>query len=345
MAKVCRSYGDITVARPRIFISSTFYDLKHVRADVERFLSELGYDPVANERGHIPYGSEEALEEYCYREIENTDILVSIIGGRYGSSSSSHENSISQVELKTAVKLSRQVYIFVDADVKSELRTYKMNKDNKETKYAHVDNVKIFEFLEEVEKIKFNNATFAFRESSEIVSILREQFSGLFQHLLRTAARQEEVRLVDSLKATSQSLEDVVKYLKSNNKKDDDVVSQILLPTHPIFSILAEKLDVRYRIYFQNLDELSRFLKARGYDDDVMDSDEYYVAWYRLKTIAGRSGGVADPKTRLDELRISRSLFGDNGELKPMSAASWDDGFLVFSTSTQKISKGEDIPF
>jgi hypothetical protein len=319
--------------------------LKHVRADVERFLSEVGYDPVANERGHIPYGSEDALEEYCYREIQNTDILISIIGGRYGSPSASNDNSISQIELKTAVKLSRQVYIFVDSDVKSEFRTYKINKDNKDTKYAHVDNVKIFEFLEDIEKIKVNNATFGFRESSEIISILREQFAGLFQHLLRNAARQEEIRLVDSLKATSQSLEDVVKYLKSNNKKDEDVVSQILLPTHPLFSILAEKLDVRYRIYFQNIEELTRFLKARGYDDDIIDSNGQYIAWYRVRNVSSRSSGIMEQKTRLDELSISRELFGENGELKPMSAASWRDEMLVFKTSMRNADNTQDIPF
>lgn len=336
------------MARPRIFISSTFYDLKHVRADVERFLSELGYDPVANERGHIPYGSEEALEEYCYREIENTDILVSIIGGRYGSASAGHENSISQMELKTAVKLSRQVYIFVDADVKSELRTYKMNKDSPSTKYAHVDNVKIFEFLEDIEKIKVNNATFAFRESSEIIAILREQFAGLFQHLLRTAARQEEVRLVDSLKATSQSLEDVVKYLKNNNKKDDNVVSQLLLPSHPIFAVLAEKLDVRYRIYFQNLEELNRFLKARGFDEDPIDSNDTTLAWYKMRNVAVRAGGATEQRRRLEELTMSRTLFGENNELKPLSASSWDDSLLTFRVSTHKPEKfdpNDDIPF
>ena len=53
------------MARPRVFISSTFYDLRHVRADLEAFIRDMGYDPVLHERGAVPYGSDQALEEYC----------------------------------------------------------------------------------------------------------------------------------------------------------------------------------------------------------------------------------------------------------------------------------------
>ena len=58
---VCRTVvlASRFMARPRVFISSTFYDLKQVRSDLERFVKDMGYDPVRHERGHIPYGSKE----------------------------------------------------------------------------------------------------------------------------------------------------------------------------------------------------------------------------------------------------------------------------------------------
>lgn len=37
------------MARPRVFISSTFYDLKQIRADLDNFIRSLGYDVVRNE--------------------------------------------------------------------------------------------------------------------------------------------------------------------------------------------------------------------------------------------------------------------------------------------------------
>ena len=84
------------MAKPRIFVSSTYFDLRVVRADLERFIREIGFEPVLFERGHIPYGKEEALEEYCYREISTCDVLVSIIGGKYGSQSKDEKHSITQ---------------------------------------------------------------------------------------------------------------------------------------------------------------------------------------------------------------------------------------------------------
>jgi hypothetical protein len=42
------------MARPRVFISSTFYDLKQVRSALEIFIKNIGYDPVLHERGAVP---------------------------------------------------------------------------------------------------------------------------------------------------------------------------------------------------------------------------------------------------------------------------------------------------
>ena len=71
------------MAKPRIFISSTFYDLRQIRAELDKFIRSLGYEPIRNEVGDIPYGKEEEIQQYCYKEIENIDILISIIGSRY----------------------------------------------------------------------------------------------------------------------------------------------------------------------------------------------------------------------------------------------------------------------
>ena len=70
------------MARPRVFVSSTYYDLRLIRLDIERFLNELSYDPILFERGHIPYGKDAPMEDYCYREISNCDIVVAMFGGK-----------------------------------------------------------------------------------------------------------------------------------------------------------------------------------------------------------------------------------------------------------------------
>src|SRR5689334_17942763 len=116
------------MARPRVFVSSTFYDLKYARTDLEGFIRDMGFDPVLNERGHIPYGSKDALEKYCYSEIGKVHILVSIVGGRFGTKAHDTEFSISHTELNTAIKLRKQAYVFVENPVLSEYQTYLKNK-------------------------------------------------------------------------------------------------------------------------------------------------------------------------------------------------------------------------
>lgn len=102
------------MARPRVFVSSTFYDLSQVRWELERFIKGLGYEAVLNERGTIPYGSREKLEAYCYKEVGICDMLISIIGGRFGTASANDpESSISRAELTTAHDNGKQIYIYL----------------------------------------------------------------------------------------------------------------------------------------------------------------------------------------------------------------------------------------
>jgi hypothetical protein len=43
------------MAKPRVFVSSTYYDLRHIRASLETFIHSLGYEPVLSEKGNIAY--------------------------------------------------------------------------------------------------------------------------------------------------------------------------------------------------------------------------------------------------------------------------------------------------
>jgi hypothetical protein len=44
------------MAKPRVFISSTFYDLRQLREDLDDFIRSMGYEAVRNEEGNIPFG-------------------------------------------------------------------------------------------------------------------------------------------------------------------------------------------------------------------------------------------------------------------------------------------------
>ena len=57
------------MAKPRVFISSTFYDLRHIRNDLDEFVSGLGFESVLSEKGDIAYEHDRPLDESCYREV------------------------------------------------------------------------------------------------------------------------------------------------------------------------------------------------------------------------------------------------------------------------------------
>ncbi|MEM1036916.1 MAG: DUF4062 domain-containing protein [Pseudomonadota bacterium] len=197
------------MARPRIFISSTFYDLKHIRSSLDIFLESLGFDTALSEKGGIAYLPDRPLDESCYNELKNCDLFVLIVGGRYGSATSqdseghsasedatqlSQYTSVSRKEFETAIKLDIPVYILVESGVRSEYDTYLSNKNNETINYAHVDQKGVFEFLEHIFRLKRNNPVQSFERFSDIEVWLREQFSGLFKELLIRVSREKEVR-------------------------------------------------------------------------------------------------------------------------------------------------------
>ena len=322
------------MAKPRFFISSTFYDLKSIRSELEVFLTSLGYEPVLNEKGHISYGSKEKLEEYCYKEIQLCDILISVVGGRYGSKSVHGDDTISQHELKTALELGKQVFIFVDKAVKSEHRFYQANKSNQETKYTSVDNKKVFEILDFIDSLPLNNATFGFDTGQEIIQYLKEQLSGLFKNLLIESSKLNEVALIKDLKENIDTLRQLVSIISKNNTPKQDAISEVLTLQHPAFARLKSVLKIQHRVVFLTVSELKSLVSAYGYKYTEPEpwEDDNDLEFSRLM-----------PDKTTNKLVVKRSVF-DNDQLKMLDPADWDDA-QIFVTKLSATKSDDDIPF
>ena len=82
------SIPTIMKSAPTVMVSSTFYDLKQiVGADLAlAFISdELGYSALLSELPSFPVDPDLDTIENCRRRVErNADILVLVVGGRYG---------------------------------------------------------------------------------------------------------------------------------------------------------------------------------------------------------------------------------------------------------------------
>lgn len=320
------------MAKPRIFISSTFFDLKQIRADLDLFFDQLGYEPVRNEEGDIPYGKEEALEEYCYKEIKGVDILVSIIGGRFGTESKRNDSSISQMELKAALTENKQIYIFIDKNVLSEYETYLLNKES-ETKYRYVDDTRIYSFIEEIKSLNANNNIKGFETVSDISRYLKEQLAGLFQRFLQEQTRIKEVNLIRGLEKTAQTLNRLVNYLSAENKDQAEEINRILMINHPLVERIRNDLQIPYNFYFEGFKDMRELLKARSYVcvDDFLILEENYLF-------------VKDTVKKKMTLSISGSLFDDENTLKFIKKTDWNDQWVSY-TEEDKIEDDDDLPF
>jgi hypothetical protein len=192
------------MARPRVFVSSTFYDLKHIRSSLEQFIEALGYEAVLTEKGSIAFDPDLPLDESCYREAKNSDIFVLIVGGRYGSAASAEGRevpkdfftryaSITKREYESAVERDIPIYILIDRSVYTEYETFKKNRNKKDITYAHVDSVNVFLLIDEIFGQSHNNPIHQFDRHSEITSWLREQWGGLFKEMLLNRAEQSQL--------------------------------------------------------------------------------------------------------------------------------------------------------
>ena len=317
------------MAKPRIFISSTFYDLRQIRSELDKFIMNLGYEPIRNEEGDIPYGKEEELQKYCYREIENVDILISIIGNRYGSPAvtddKEKEYSVTQREIKTAYERNKQVYIFIDKNVLTEYETYLLNKKSKDITYKYEDNKNIYKFIEEVKSWSHNNNIKDFETADDITKYLKEQFAGLFKQYMDDRSKVEEILDIKDIKETAKTLHELVDFLREDTKGKDEEISRIIRIDHPLVGRLKKLLDVPYNFYIEGENDLKALLNARGYHP----TDESGV-W---------TGGLNKENNKLT---ISMDLF-DNGQLKYIRHDEWQDEYVTL-VSLDPITE-DNLPF
>lgn len=322
------------MAKPRLFISSTFYDLRQIRAELDKFIVSLGYEPVRNEEGNIPYDKEEALENYCYKEISNIDILISIIGSRYGSESSiesERDYSISQVELRTALKENKQVFVFIDKNVITEYETYLLNKERDDLNYRFVDNVKIYKFIEEIKSLPKNNNIKEFESVQDITSYLKEQFAGMFKQYMLDSKKMQESLVIKDIENTAKTLKELIDYLKEDSQGKDDEINSIIRVSHPIVSKLKELLGINYNFYIEGLRDMGALLRERGFRSNVDTDDEY--SWYREYRL--------NSELVKEKLNVNKNLF-DQDNLKYIKPADWDDNNIKLITKKEEI---DELPF
>lgn len=269
------------MARPRVFVSSTYYDLKHVRAGLDLFIDSLGFDPVLSEKGDIAYSPDRPLDESCYREAESADIFVLLVGGRYGSEASGNDRkapatfferyeSITKKEYESASSRDIPIFILVEKGVYSEYQTFLRNKTNTEIRYAHVDSINVFFLLDEILSRPRNNPVHTFEKLEEIQGWLREQWAGLFRELLRRQSQQQQLTglasQIGELKEVNETLktyleavltgagkEETTRLIETEEQRLEEVRRQEQLRSNRYSKYIEKQQKIPFEAYYKAL--------------------------------------------------------------------------------------------
>lgn len=194
---------------PRIFVSSTYYDLRHVREIIRDFIISLGYEPVLSEFSDILYRPNDSIQNACLREIEQCDMLVLIIGHRYGSIFPGDTLSITNREYLEAFHNNIPIFSFVERDVYAEFNIWKENQQNGSIKFkvVHDHDKDIFQFIDDIILKPVNNALIQYATISDILNHLRKQWAAMFKLYLLAQDQEKVATEQKHLEALANSLD------------------------------------------------------------------------------------------------------------------------------------------
>jgi hypothetical protein len=181
---------------PSVFVSSTCFDLNQVRADLRKFLVEMGVDPVLSETPAFPVNPQNGPVENCLRAVkERADVFILIIGSRYGSQNESGK-SITNLEYIEAKAKGLPIYVFVLRKILDMIPVWKQNRSGNFNDV--VDSVKLFEFVETLQSSQ-DHWIFPFDEVLHITETLRNQFAILFMEGLVLREKVKHLKLPAAL--------------------------------------------------------------------------------------------------------------------------------------------------
>ncbi len=240
------------MANPRIFISSTCYDLSMVREQLRNFILSFGYEPVMSEYSDILYDPRIHTHTSCINEIPNVDMIILLVGSRFGGQAvpealstididnlikerfdtsvleKPEKLSVTQLEVLKAIEYSIPVFAFVDENVMHDHFVYKKNKPlSNQIQYPSIEKQEtaeyIFEFIDFLKHRNVGNNLIQFSKIEDIENHLRKQWASLFQRLLKD--QRNSTTEHSQMFAISEQIEEIKTAVLSSigNKDNRDV--------------------------------------------------------------------------------------------------------------------------
>lgn len=322
------------MAVPKIFISSTYYDLKQERNNIADFIKNLGYEPVMHERAGVTYTQSETLENDCYNEISYCDILVCIIGNHFGSQAEGNDYSITMNELLAAKKDRKKIFTFIMNNVFVENDTYLKNKENGNFTPAFADNIKIHEFIAEIRKTFNKSPIIQFDSTNDIVENLKLQFAGMFQRLLVQEATLTNSKTMYDLQETADNMKTILTDFINQQELVAQKFNSAVFANKMPFQIIRTHLGLnRAFLIIDDLDTLDKFMSLIGFVQDKSDL-VYKRSYFK------NNGNIQQI------LNLSDELFDESNSFKDIRNKLLLNEYIVWEEKTiEAFDDDSDIPF
>jgi hypothetical protein len=284
---------------PSVFISSTFYDLRYIRENLLFFVRSLGYSPILSEKGTVFFDPDQGAAEAAVADVPNCQMFVLIIGGRFGSELKDTEQSVTNAEYQRAVQMQIPVFALVEQGTYADYEVWRANPDTevlKDVVFPNADDVRIFEFIEEVRGQVVNNALTAFADFAGIENYLRSQWAALLHSFL--AGRTEDKQVTQALSG-----------LERVSQRVEILSTQILQSVGTAESkLMVELYDLM--LGSEAVKDLTA-LRLRPTPVDILKYDDFYNCAESLGGI-WQIGGLTE---RQEEDDVSTSVSGKKGRM------------------------------
>tara|TARA_B100000949_G_C14241865_1_gene433932 strand:+ start:157 stop:1215 length:1059 start_codon:yes stop_codon:yes gene_type:complete len=163
------------MAKPRIFISSTCYDLNDIRSELTDFLQKYNFEVLNSQLKNFGVTPGKHSHTACLEQVENADFFIVIIGGRRGGTFIGSEKSITNEEYSLAVKKGVPIIVFVNQRVNEILPLYKKNATLNFSDV--VEDKRVFHFIEYIKASSEDNWIFQFQNVNDIKDTIKAQLA------------------------------------------------------------------------------------------------------------------------------------------------------------------------
>lgn len=179
----------------RIFVSSTCYDLIDLRAELFKFLEDIGLTPIMSDHNNSDFKIVQNSHsiETCLVNLESCDSVIFILSKRYGPKLGKlgfEDISATHLEYRKAINDKKRILFFVRDKLDADFNVYRKTKDTNALHWVDIKNIGLFDLITEQKDSLKNNWFRTFKDSLELknrleIDLKKEISDSRLQHLIK----------------------------------------------------------------------------------------------------------------------------------------------------------------